>query len=136
MREAQDICLSFISSLSALEPGSYNPHYTVMKAAVLNLAKVLANSYAPQGILVNSIYPGSVMTAGMEDFVNHLAAERGSSIPAAHSDFEAREVAKIPLARIGMSDDVGPLAAFLAADLAGWITGASFAVDGGKSSHV
>ncbi len=126
----------FISSLSALEPGSYNPHYTVMKAAVLNLAKVLANSYAPQGILVNSICPGPVMTAGMEDFVNHLAVEGGSSVPAAYSDFEAREVAKIPLARIGMPDDVGPLAAFLASDLAGWITGASFAVDGGKSSHV
>lgn len=125
-----------IASTSGFEPGLMNPHYTTTKAATINLAKYLSRAYAGEGILVNVICPGPIMTPAMSSFVSHHAAEVGEPVDKMQVEFETREAAKVPLGRIGAPRDVGPLVAFLASDHAGWITGSAFTVDGGKSARI
>ena len=75
-----------VSSISAVQPGYYNPHYTVTKAAVLNLGKYLANALANENILVNTICPGPVKTEAWEMNVRKVSLTRKIS------DYEAREL--------------------------------------------
>lgn len=69
-----------ISSISAVEPGAYNPHYTTTKAAMLNLTKYLANYLAPEKILVNAICPGTVYSESWEENIRRLSESRGVSL--------------------------------------------------------
>ena len=90
-------------------------YYNATKAAVLHLSRQLANELAPK-VRVNSIAPGLVKT----DFARALWEPN-----------EAATASTIPLQRIGVPDDIGGMAVFLASDAAGWITGQNFVVDGG-----
>ena len=125
-----------VSSISGFEPGLMNPHYTTAKAATINLAKYLSRAYADEGILVNVICPGPIMTPAMNSFVTHRADQLGLSVDKMQVEFETFEAAKVPLGRIGTPMDVGPLVAFLASEHASWITGSAFTVDGGKSTRI
>ena len=118
------------------DQGLMNPHYTTSKAATINLAKYLSRAYADEGILVNVICPGPIMTPAMSSFVTHKAAQLGQSVDKMQVEFETFESAKVPLGRIGAPMDVGPLVAFLASEHASWITGSAFTVDGGKSTRI
>jgi 3-oxoacyl-[acyl-carrier protein] reductase len=121
-----------ISSISGLEPGGYNPHYTNTKAAVLNLTKYLANYYAQRGILVNAVCPGPVYSDSWERNVKRLASERNLSMEEARNRVDIEESGKVPLRRVGNPEDVAALALFLASDQSKWITGSCFPIDGGK----
>lgn len=121
-----------ISSISGIEPGSYNPHYTVTKAAIINLSKYLANQLAQDGVLVNVVCPGPVYSDSWDRNVQRVASIRNISLDEARGQVEKEEESKIPLGRIGVGDDVAALVTFLASDQAAWITGSCFHVNGGK----
>ncbi len=89
--------------------------YNVTKAALIHLTKTLAAELAP-GVRVNALAPGLVKT----DFARALWE------PA-----EELAAAQIPLQRIGVPEDIGHAALFLASDLASWITGHTLVIDGG-----
>ena len=78
---------------------------------------MLAKELGGRKIRVNSLNPGYVQTEGNEGF-------RGS-------DVEQVMVAQTPLGRVGQPGDIGTVAAFLASDDAGWITGERLFVSGG-----
>ena len=86
--------------------------YSMTKAAVAVLVRGAAIDLAPRGITVNNVQPGPTatdMTLGYREMVKPL----------------------IPLGRIGEPDEVAGLVAYLASEEAGFITGASYTIDGG-----
>ena len=121
-----------MTSVSGIEPGYFNPHYTTTKAALINLTKYLANQYAKDGVLVNAVCPGPVYSDSWDRNLVRLAAERGISVEEVKKNIDAEESAKIPLGRVGEGADVAGLVSFLASDASQWTTGACFPVDGGK----
>jgi 3-oxoacyl-[acyl-carrier protein] reductase len=104
---------------------------TVNRAACLNLSKALAQELGPEGILVNSVNIGFVVTPQWEN----IHRRRAPDVPASQffADMAAQEV---PLGRFGSVEEVSGLVAFLAGDRASYITGASIDVAGGMGKYV
>ncbi|MGH3042937.1 MAG: SDR family oxidoreductase [Gaiellaceae bacterium] len=98
-----------------------------LRAAATGYAKTLAREVATDGITVNTILPGYTATERVTE-LNRANAEREGVDPA---EIQARLEASIPLGRLAEPREFAALAAFLASDRAGYITGGAFAVDGG-----
>ena len=113
-------CVVNIASMYARFGSPRNPAYGASKAGVEQLTKSLAIAWAGDGIRVNAIAPGFIITAQ-------------SSGARADPAFEAGVTARTPLARWGQPDDIAGAALFLASPAAGFITGTCLAVDGGYS---
>lgn len=97
-----------------------NPAYTAAKFAVRGLTKAAAVQYGPQGVRVNSVHPGGVLTPMLKATVPR------ESINALTAD--------VPLRRMAEPAEVSHLVAFLASDDASYITGAEYLVDGGQTA--
>lgn len=95
--------------------------YTVSKGAVMALTKQVAISYAKQGIRCNAMCPGPIETPILTPFFAQ---------PGVRRRFER----KIPIGRIGQSEDVANLALFLASEESSFITGALITIDGGVTA--
>ena len=108
-----------ISSLAGVRPVPGASVYSATKGAVDAVTKSLAKELGPRQIRVNSLNPGFVETEGV-----HTAGFIGS-------DFHKKIEAETPLGRIGQPQDIGKVAAFLASDDAGWITGETLVTAGG-----
>ena len=98
--------------------------YGASKFAVRGMTKVAALELAPYGIRVNSIHPGAIETPMLEDPV--LVALDGVKIL----------LDRTAMGRIGQSEEVARMAAFLASDASSYSTGAEFVVDGGLTAGV
>lgn len=136
LRQSKNARIITISSIAGVEPGLFNPHYTTTKAATINFTKVLANSLAKERILCNVVCPGTVRTDAWDKNIDETAHRESITREAAAALVEQQEVAKIPLGRIGESEEIAGLVAFLASDEAGWITGSCFNVNGGKTRSI
>jgi 3-oxoacyl-[acyl-carrier protein] reductase len=123
-----------ISSISALQPGQYNPHYTTTKAAVVNLGKYLSNILAREKILVNTVCPGPVHSDSWEKCVKSVAQIKGISEKAVKTNFDLEQTKKIPLGKIGQGEDIAAVVAFIASPKSHWTTGACININGGKLS--
>ena len=121
-----------ISSISGVQPGLYNPHYTITKAAVINLTKYLANTLASEKITVNVVCPGTVYTDSWDSLIKDRSGKEHISYEEAKLSLIDQELEKIPLNRIGTGDDIAGLVTFLASEKASWITGSCYHIDGGK----
>jgi len=120
-----------ISSIAAHKPGGAFPHYSAMKAALSNLTVSLAQTLAPDKILVNSISPGPVWTRSWEEEARHIAEKTGTGYQTAQDDLIAQTAQHVLLKRMGAPSDITGLVLFLASDHASWITASNFTVDGG-----
>jgi NAD(P)-dependent dehydrogenase (short-subunit alcohol dehydrogenase family) len=109
-----------VASMYARFGSPRNPAYGASKAGVEQLTKSLAIAWAPDGIRVNAIAPGFIVTE---------QSARARQDPAFVAAIEART----PLARWGQPGDIAGAALFLASDAAGFMTGACLPVDGGYS---
>jgi len=97
--------------------------YCVSKAAVDQLTRCAALELAPKGIRVNAVNPGVV--------VSNLH-RRGGMDEEKYRAFLEHSKSTHPLGRVGSPEDIANLIVFLASDKAGWITGASHPIDGGR----
>jgi len=107
-----------ISSVVGLTGNTGQVNYCAAKAGLIGFSKAAAKEVGSRNITVNAVAPGFItteMTAGLPEKV------------------KASMLAQIPLKRFGSPEDVAGLAAFLASDAAGYITGQTFVVDGGMS---
>jgi 3-oxoacyl-[acyl-carrier protein] reductase len=109
--------------------------YTASKAALTSLTKNLSLSLAPDGILVNTVSPGSFLSEGMRGYLRALPAERGID-PESLED-AMRVIAEdfghpAHLPRAGDPKEIGPVIAFLASRVNSYMTGANVNVDGGS----
>lgn len=112
-------CIINISSINAVVGIADQVPYTASKGGVAQLTRVMALSLAPHGIRVNAVGPGSIMT----DMLKAVATDR-----------EAREriLSRTPLGRVGEPEEIAGVAAFLASNDAGYITGQTIYADGGR----
>lgn len=107
-----------IASVEGITPESQMGLYSVSKAALIHLSKVLAKEWGSDNIRVNAVCPGLIQTKfsqalwANETLLNHV-------------------LSALPLPRIGQSDEVAGLVLFLASDSASYCTGGVYTVDGG-----
>ncbi|WP_281929183.1 SDR family NAD(P)-dependent oxidoreductase [Roseibium album] len=112
-------CIINMSSVNSVLAIPNQIPYCVSKGGVSQLTKSTALALAPHGIRVNAIGPGSIMT---------------EMLSAVNSDREARQrlMSRTPLLRIGEPAEIAGVAAFLASQDAGYITGQTIFADGGR----
>ncbi len=109
--------------------------YTASKAALTSLTKNLSQSLAPEGILVNTVSPGSFLSEGMQGYLRSLPPERGVD---SESLIDAMRVIEEDfghpafLGRAGSPAEIGPVIAFLGSRTNSYMTGADVNVDGGS----
>jgi 3-oxoacyl-[acyl-carrier protein] reductase len=120
-----------ISSIAAASPQDVFPHYSAMKAGLSNFTVSLAQSLAPDEILVNAISPGPVWSKSWESETQNS----DSSPEQAKKEIMEQTGAGIPLKRMGMPEDLTGLALFLASEQSSWITATNFNVDGGLTRN-
>jgi NAD(P)-dependent dehydrogenase (short-subunit alcohol dehydrogenase family) len=118
----RDSSIIFVSSIAGKVAFPNSAAYCASKGAVEQLSKALAVELSPQGIRVNSIAPGNIRTPMNEELLKD-------------KDWEQMYLDGTPYGRIGVVDDVAPLAVFLASDAASYIHGASILVDGGWTAR-
>ena len=100
------------------------------RGAVASWAKTLAGEIARFGITVNNVLPGATRTGRLEAVLANQAKAQNKA-----ADVVEREmIAEIPMGRIGEPAEIAAAVAFLAGPTAGYITGVSLAVDGGRTS--
>ena len=104
---------------------------SVNRASCLSLSKALSIELGHEGILVNSVNIGFVVTPQWEN----IRARRAPGVPA-DEFFGQLAASEVPLGRFGRPDEVAGLVAFLAGDRASYISGASIDVGGGMGKYL
>ena len=103
-----------------------------VRGAVASWAKTMANELGPFGITVNNVLPGATNTVRLEAIIKNKAAKMGLTI----AEMEEEEKSIIPMRRFGEAAEFADACAFLASPSAGYITGVSIPVDGGRTSSL
>lgn len=127
LRASKQARIINMASISVKQPIAGLILSNSVRAAVVGWAKTLADELAPEGITVNNVLPGYIQTERVDNLLAHRAGEQGISQDKAMADVTAA----IPLGRLGRPEEFGDLVAFLASARAGYITGASYWIDGG-----
>jgi NAD(P)-dependent dehydrogenase (short-subunit alcohol dehydrogenase family) len=109
-----------VSSIAGVLTHRWMTSYCASKAGLNMLTQCAADDLGEHGIRVNAVMPSLVPT----DLTAPMAAN-----PEVRSEYLSR----MPIARLGTTEDVGALVAFLLSDAAGWITGQCVGVDGGHT---
>jgi len=113
-----------VSSVTGLRAFPNVFAYCVSKAAVDQLTRCAALELAPKGVRVNAINPGVVRT--------NLHRNSGMSEDA-YAAFVERSKTTHPIGRVGDPEEIADLILFLASSKAGWITGVTYSIDGGRA---
>lgn len=117
-----------ITSIDALHPSSIGlAHYDASKHGEWGFTKNVALELAAHKIWVNAIAPGGILTPGVQKLQGNMPTPEGVDMQKMMETF----LAKIPMHRLGESDEIGKVALFLASDMASYITGTQIVVDGG-----
>ena len=117
MRERQYGRIINISSINGEKGQIGQTNYSAAKAGVIGFTKALAQENASKNITVNAVCPGYIETSMTAKMPENVLKQIVSDIPAG---------------RLGKPEEIGAIVGFLASDKAGFITGASFAVNGGQ----
>ncbi len=115
-----------VSSTAAKRPSTGMPHYSVTKAAMLSLSRLVADLYAKDGIRCNAVTPGPTATdAWLGD--GGLADQQGGD----RDEVLARVGAGRPLGRLARPEEIAAVVVFLCSDRASYVTGSAWSADGG-----
>jgi 3-oxoacyl-[acyl-carrier protein] reductase len=115
-----------VASTSGKRPSIGMPHYSVTKAAVLSLSRLVADTYAADGIRCNAVTPGPTATeAWLGD--GGLADQQGGD----RQEVLAKVGAGRPIGRLAEPEEIAAVIAFLASEQASYVTGAAWSADGG-----
>jgi NAD(P)-dependent dehydrogenase (short-subunit alcohol dehydrogenase family) len=108
------------ASTAAYRGDAFAALYAATKGALIALCRAWAAAFAPRNIRVNVVVPGSIAT----EFRNFMSDE-------VRDEFESGVVDAVPLARMGLPEEVAAVALFLLSDDASYVTGSQYLVDGG-----
>lgn len=109
------------ASMLSFFGGPLVPAYSASKGGVMQLTKSLAGAWAPQGIRVNAIAPGWIVT----ELTRNIVADETRS---------AKIIERTPLKRWGLPADIGGAVVFLCSEAARFVTGAILPIDGGYAA--
>jgi 3-oxoacyl-[acyl-carrier protein] reductase len=130
MRDAGSGVIVNVSSTAGKRPSTGMPNYSVTKAAVLSLSRLVADLYAKDEIRCNAVAPGPTATkawlgdGGLADQQAHRSGKTRDEV--------LRTVgAGRPLGRLAQPDEIASVIAFLCSDRAAYVTGAAWSADGG-----
>ena len=113
-----------VSSVTGLRAFPGVLAYCVSKAALDQLTRCSALELAGKGVRVNAVNPGVVVTE---------IHKRGGMNEEAYAAFLEHSKQTHPVGRVGQPDEIADLVLYLASDRAGWITGATYSIDGGRA---
>ena len=135
LRQAQWARIVNVSAHSTKRQAPTLIGYTAAKAAITSISKNLAKTLAPEGILVNTVSPGTFLTGGVRAWMEGMATQRGID-PNSLEDLN-RVIAEdfgepCDLGRAGLPEEIGAVIAFLASRRNSYMTGANINVDGGS----
>jgi 3-oxoacyl-[acyl-carrier protein] reductase len=115
-----------VSSTAGKRPSTSMPHYSVTKAAVLSLSRLVADLYAKDGIRCNAVTPGPTATpAWLAE--GGLADQAGGD----RAEVLATVAAGRPLGRLARPGEIAAVVVFLCSEQASYVTGSAWSVDGG-----
>lgn len=117
-----------ISGSAALDPKPGFAAVAAINAAIIALAKAFAEQGIKDGVQVNSLVPGAVMTGRRESFLKKWAPAHDLSVEEAVRKFPE----EVGIARFGRPEEIADLMAFMVSPAAKWMTGASIRMDGGE----
>jgi 3-oxoacyl-[acyl-carrier protein] reductase len=125
MREQGAGAIVNVSSTAAKRPSTGMPDYSVTKAAMLSLSRLVADLYAKDGIRCNAVTPGPT---GTDAWLGRggLADQQGD-----REEVLARVGAGRPLGRLARPEEIAAVIVFLCSDRASYVTGAAWSADGG-----
>jgi NAD(P)-dependent dehydrogenase (short-subunit alcohol dehydrogenase family) len=115
-----------VSSTAGKRPSTGMPHYSVTKAAVLSLSRLVADLYAGDGIRCNAVTPGPTATdawLGEGGLADQAGGDRDEVL--------AKVGAGRPLGRLATAEEIAVVIVFLCSERASYVTGAAWSVDGG-----
>ena len=111
-----------MSSVAGLVGDHNSTAYTASKGAVRLFTKSTAIQYGKDGIRANSVHPGTIDTPMTADML-------------AKEEYRQDRIRRIPLGRLGHSEDVANGVLFLASDESSFVTGAELVIDGGRTAE-
>lgn len=117
-----------ISGSAALDPKPGFAAVATVNAAIIALAKAFAEQGIKDGVQVNSVVPGAVMTGRRESFFKKWAPAHDMTMEEAMKRFPD----EVGISRFGKPEEIADLMAFLVSPAAKWMTGASVRMDGGE----
>ena len=126
MRERGGGSIVNVSSTAAKRPSTGMPHYSVTKAAMLSLSRLVADLYAKDGIRCNAVTPGPTATGAWLG-EGGLADQQGGD----RNEVLAKVGAGRPLGRLALPEEIAAVIVFLCSDRASYVTGAAWSADGG-----
>jgi 3-oxoacyl-[acyl-carrier protein] reductase len=121
-----------ISGSAALDPKPGFAAVATINAAIIALAKAFAEQGIKDGVQVNSVIPGAVMTGRRRSFMEHWAPEHNMSVEEATKQFPE----KAGIARYGTPEEIADLMAYMVSPAAKWMTGTSVRMDGGETKGI
>jgi 3-oxoacyl-[acyl-carrier protein] reductase len=117
-----------ISGSAALDPKPGFAAVAAVNAAIIAVAKAFAEQGIKDGVQVNSVVPGAVMTDRRESFFKKWAPAHNLTVEEAVKKFPE----EVGIARFGKPEEIAELMAFMVSPAAKWMTGASVRMDGGE----
>jgi 3-oxoacyl-[acyl-carrier protein] reductase len=130
MRERGAGVIVNVSSTAGKRPSTTMPDYSVSKAAVLSLSRLVADVYARDGIRCNAVAPGPTATeAWLGD--GGLADQQAARTGKTREEVLAAVAAGRPLGRLAEPEEIAAVIVFLCSDRAGYVTGSAWSADGG-----
>jgi 3-oxoacyl-[acyl-carrier protein] reductase len=122
----------FMSGSAALDPKPAFAAVAAVNAAIIALAKAFAEQGIHDGVQVNSVIPGAVMTGRRRSFMEKWAPAHNLSVEEAMKEFPE----KAGISRYGHPEEIADLLAFMVSPAAKWMTGTSVRMDGGETKGI
>jgi 3-oxoacyl-[acyl-carrier protein] reductase len=130
MRERGGGAIVNVASTAGKRPSTGMPNYSVTKAAVLSLSRLVADLYAKDGIRCNAVAPGPTATdAWVAD--GGLADQQAAMTGKSRDEVLQAVGAGRPLGRLAEPEEIAAVIAFLCSERASYVTGAAWSADGG-----
>jgi 3-oxoacyl-[acyl-carrier protein] reductase len=119
-----------VSSSSGKRPSTSMPNYSITKAAVLSLSRLVADLYSGEGVRCNAVTPGPTATAAW--LAGGGLADQQAKRTGTTREQVLESVGKgRPLGRLAEPEEIAAVIAFLCSDRASYVTGAAWSADGG-----